>query len=43
VRAAVEEAGMELAAVYDAFTRNAPSEDSERVYVIAREKGKHRK
>ena len=33
---------MELAAVYDAFTRNAPSEDSERVYVIAREKGKHR-
>lgn len=43
VRAAVEEAGMELAAVYDAFTRNAPSEDSERVYVIARETGKHRK
>lgn len=43
VRAAVEEVGMELAAVYDAFTRNAPSEDSERVYVIAREKGKHRK
>lgn len=43
VRAAVEETGMELAAVYDAFTRNAPSEDSERVYVIAREKGKHRK
>ena len=43
VRAAVAEAGMELAAVYDAFTRNAPSEDSERVYVIAREKSKHRK
>ena len=32
--------GMEFVAVYDAFTREAPREDSERVYVLAREKGK---
>ena len=37
VRAAVAEAGMELVAVYDAFTREPAREDSERVYVIARE------
>ena len=42
VRQAVEEAGMELAAMYDAFTREPPKEDSSRVYVIAREKGKLR-
>lgn len=40
IRAALLEAGMELVALYDAFTREAPGEDSERVYVIAREKGK---
>ncbi len=38
VRCAVEESGMELVAVYDAFTREPAREDSERVYVIAREK-----
>mgnify|MGYP002512002138 CR=1 FL=1 len=37
---AVKEAGMELVAVYDAFTREDPREDTQRVYVIAREKGK---
>ena len=42
VRQAVEEAGMELVAMYDAFTREPPKEDSSRVYVIAREKGKLR-
>lgn len=41
VKAAVKEAGMELAAIYDAFTRSAPSENSERIYVIARERGKN--
>ena len=41
VKAAVKEAGMELAAIYDAFTRNAPSENSERIYVIARERCKN--
>ncbi len=36
----IREAGMEFAAVYDAFTREPPRADSERVYVIAREHGK---
>ena len=43
IRQAVEEAGMELAAVYDAFTREAPKKDSERVYVGAREQKKARR
>lgn len=34
------EAGMEFVAVYDAFTREKPGTDSERIYVIAREHGK---
>lgn len=37
---AVDEAGMELISMYDAFTREKPKSDSERIYVIAREKGK---
>lgn len=40
VARAVKEAGMELAAIYDAFTKEAPGKNSERVYVIARERGK---
>ena len=36
----LEEAGMEFLAVYDAFTREEPKADSQRVYMIAREKGK---
>ncbi len=40
VKKAVEEAGMEFVAVYDEFTRNAPSEESQRVYFIVREQGK---
>ena len=40
VEESLAEAGMELLAVYDAFTREEPKEDSERVYVIAREHGK---
>ena len=43
VRRALKEAGMELAAAYDAFTKEPPKKDSERIYVIAREKGKERK
>jgi hypothetical protein len=31
---------MEFVAVYDAFTHNPPEENSERIYVLAREKGK---
>ena len=40
VKQAVREAGMELVAMYDAFTREPVREDSERVYVIVREQGK---
>lgn len=34
---AIEEAGMKLTAVYDAFTQNKPRDDSERIYFVARE------
>lgn len=40
VKQAVLEAGMELVAVYDAFTREPPRVDSGRVYFVAREHGK---
>lgn len=40
VKQAIEEAGMEFAAVYDAFTQNPPRENSQRIYVAARERGK---
>lgn len=40
VRRLIEEAGMEFVAVYDAFSREPVREDSERIYVIAREHGK---
>lgn len=40
IRRLIEEAGMEFITAYDAFTRNAPRPDSERIYVVAREKGK---
>lgn len=39
---AIGEAGMEFVAAYDAFTKEPVREDSERIYVIAREKGKKR-
>ena len=42
VKQLIEKAGMKFVAVYDAMTRNAPAEDSERVYIIAREQGKFR-
>lgn len=40
VKKRILEAGMEFVAVYDAFTREAPKQDSERLYFIARERGK---
>ena len=40
VEQAVREAGMELVAIYDAFTREPVRTDSQWVYVIAREHGK---
>lgn len=36
----VKASGLEFVEAYDAFTRNAPDEKSERIYVIARENGK---
>ena len=38
----LQQAGMEFIAAYDAFTRNLVRADSERIYVIAGEKGKKR-
>lgn len=40
IKECLSEAGMEFVAVYDAFTHNPPEENSERIYVLAREKGK---
>jgi len=40
VKQLLEEAGMEFVAAYDAFTREPVKEDSERIYIIARERGK---
>lgn len=42
IRRAGEEAGMEFVAFYDAFTKNSPRPDSERIYAVFREKGKKR-
>lgn len=36
----IKQSGMEFVAAYDAFTRKMPREDSERIYIIARENGK---
>lgn len=36
----ISEAGMELLAVYDAYTMDSVREDSERLFFVAREKGK---
>lgn len=38
IRRLLEAAGMEYVTAYDAFTREEPGEDSERIYVIARER-----
>lgn len=40
VKQLLKEAGMEFVAAYDAFTREPVNEESERIYVIAREHGK---
>ena len=36
----IQASGLELLAVYDAFTKEAPRPESDRVYFIARECGK---
>lgn len=40
VREAMETAGLEYVAAYDAFTKEPVKADSERIYIIGREKGK---
>lgn len=42
VKSAIDEAGMDFVAAFDAFTEEEPRRDSERIYVIAREKGKRK-
>lgn len=39
---AAQEAGMEFVAAYDAFTHDAPKDESERIYVVLKERGKER-
>ena len=38
----IKDSGLEFVTAYDAFTREAPKEDSERIYVIARECSKQK-
>jgi len=38
IKRLVEKSGMEFVTAYDAFTKEAPKETSERIYIIAREK-----
>lgn len=40
IRELLQEAGMEFVTAYDAFSLDPPKEDSERIYIIARECGK---
>jgi len=38
VKELLEKAGMEFVTAYDAFTKEPPKEDSERIYIVAKEK-----
>ncbi len=40
IQSLIKSSGLEYITAYDAFTKDAPNEESERIYVIAREKGK---
>lgn len=40
IRGLIEQSGLEYVTAYDAFTKDAPTSESERIYVVAREKGK---
>ena len=42
IRELLEQAGMEFVDIFEAFTGKKPDEKSERIYVVAREKGKPR-
>jgi SAM-dependent methyltransferase len=43
IKRLITRSGLTFAAAYDAFTHNAPDENSERIYVVARELGKKEK
>lgn len=43
IKELIEEAGMECVAIYDSLTKEPPKEDSERVYIIAKEKKQENK
>lgn len=43
VKRLLAEAGMEFVAAFDAFTRRAPGQNSERMYIVAREQGKEQR
>ena len=43
VRQLIEEAGLKWEGAYDAFTMEPVRDDSERIYIIAREQGKTEK
>lgn len=43
IRSLIEQAGLRWEGAYDAFTMNPVREDSERIYIIAREQGKSEK
>lgn len=40
IQGLIEQSGLEYVTAYDAFTKDAPTDKSERIYVIAKEKGK---
>ena len=40
IESLIKEAGMDLLAVYDAYTMEPATQDSERMFFVAREKGK---
>ncbi len=43
IKRLIEQSGLEYITAYDAFTKEAPTAESERIYVIARERGKETK
>ncbi len=40
IKGLIEQSGLEYIVAYDAFTKNKPHKKSERIYVVARERGK---
>ncbi len=42
IKSLLEKSGMKFVAAYDAFTKNPPTKESERIYMVAKESGKCR-